>query len=88
MPQEDWSTYEMFRDSQAYWLVRTYEKTVSGMREFGIPSEDEGSLNIEIPTLKQQADAFRYRPQPAPGKGIPNGVIKFIPDGTSKYSIT
>lgn len=75
-----WSTTDMKRDGQAEWLVRLYEKTVNAVRTFGrIPSEGtDGVMNVKIPTLADQARAFRYRPQLPPGKNVPTGQVEFL----------
>lgn len=70
----------MEKDGQAAWLVRLYEKTVNGIRNYGkIPAEaDDGVLTVSIPTVAEQARALRYRDPLPPGHGVPSGVVDFL----------
>lgn len=73
-----WSTFDMKKDGQTGWLVRLYEKSVNGVREFGLPSEhSRGTIAVRLPTLAEQARAMRYRDPLPPGNNVPSGVIDF-----------
>lgn len=74
-----WSTYDMKRDGHAEWLVRTCEKAIAGMREFGLPSEaSDGYLAITVPTLYEQANQLNTPKDVVPGTLKPSGVIVFL----------
>ena len=74
-----WSTSDMKKDGQTGWLVRLYEKSVNGVREFGLPSEhSRGTLAVRLPTLAEQARTMRYRDPLPPGNNVPSGVIDFL----------
>ena len=73
-----WSTSDMKKDGQTDWLVRLYEKSINGVREFGLPSErTKGAIAVHLPTMAEQASTMRYRDPLPPGKNIPSGVIDF-----------
>lgn len=73
-----WSTFDMKKDGQNGWLVRLYEKSVNGVREFGLPSEhSRGTIAVRLPTLAEQARTMRYRDPLPPGNNVPSGVIDF-----------
>ena len=68
----------MKKDGQTGWLVRLYEKSVNGVREFGLPSEhSRGTIAVRLPTLAEQARTMRYRDTMPPGNNVPSGVIDF-----------
>ncbi|MGF0009327.1 MULTISPECIES: hypothetical protein [Desulfovibrio] len=74
-----WSTSDMKKDGQTGWLVRLYEKSVNGVREFGLPSEhSRGTIAVRLPTLAEQARTMRYRDPLPPGNNVPSGVIDFL----------
>ena len=74
-----WSTSDMKKDGQTGWLVRLYEKSVNGVREFGLPSEhSRGTIAVRLPTLAEQARTVRYRDPLPPGNNVPSGVIDFL----------
>lgn len=74
-----WSTSNMKKDGQTDWLVRLYEKSVTGVREFGLPSEhSQGAIAVRLPTLAEQARVMRYRDPLPPGNNVPSGVIGFL----------
>ena len=71
-----WSAFDMKKDGQTGWLVRLYEKSVNGVREFGLPSEhSRGTIAVRLPTLAEQARTMRYRDPLPPGNNVPSGVI-------------
>ena len=74
-----WSTSDMKKDGQTGWLVRLYEKSINGVREFGLPSEhSRGTIVVRLPTLAEQARTMRYRDPLPPGNNVPSGVIDFL----------
>lgn len=74
-----WSTYDMKRDGHAEWLVRTCEKVIVGMREFGLPTESsDGYLSVTVPTLYAQANQLNKPKNVVPGTLKPSGVIDFL----------
>ncbi|WP_303996213.1 hypothetical protein [Desulfovibrio piger] len=74
-----WSTSDMKKDGQTGWLVRLYEKSVNGVREFGLPSEhSRGTIAVRLPILAEQARTMRYRDPLPPGNNVPSGVIDFL----------
>ena len=71
-----WSSYDIHQDGQTDWLVRLYEKTINGVRELGgLPSEDEGTFTVALPTIGSMAEVMRFRQQLPPGHNVPSGVI-------------
>ena len=71
-----WSSYDIHQDGQTDWLVRLYEKSINGVRELGgLPSEDDGTLTVAMPTMDSMASVMRYRQQMPPGHNVPSGVI-------------
>ena len=74
-----WSTFNMKRDGQAEWIIRTCEKVIAGMREFGLPSESsDGYLSVTVPTLYEQANQLNKPKNVVPGTLKPSGVIDFL----------
>lgn len=79
MANRTWSSFTTHKDGQTDWLVHLYEKSVNGIRQFGLPSEvDTGVLVIKTPTLADQARIMRYRDLLPPGNNAPTGVIEFL----------
>lgn len=71
-----WSTRNLKQDGQTDWLVRLYEKTISGIRaNGGLPTEIESILQFYIPTASEQAKVMRFREILPPGHNIPSGII-------------
>lgn len=71
-----WSTFELKKDGQSLWLVKTVNKAMNGMRAHGLPSEvTDGFLKVSVPTLAEQARVSRRRPAEPLGVSRPTGVI-------------
>lgn len=73
-----WSAYDLVADDQTGWLVRLYEKTVVGIRQYGIPDTTGRVLSVKIPELGEQARVMRYRDQLPPGHNAPSGVFEWM----------
>ena len=80
MSTSDWTTYDMRRNGQAEWLVKTGEKIIAALRQSGgLPSiVTTGYLTVDVPTLAKQADVMNEREDKAPGTVIASGVLKFL----------
>lgn len=73
-----WSTSDIQQDGQADWLIRLYEKAINGIREVGGLPSGGATLEIEVPTLADQARIMRYRDQLPPGYNPPTGVMDWV----------
>ena len=76
----EWNTYDMQRDGQAEWLVKTGEKIIEALRQAGgLPSiVTTGYLTVSVPTLAEQAQVMNRRKDRAPKTVIAGEIIKFL----------